>query len=541
MAIRARLGFRLRRYAGVLLAVSIMFTGTGASAAICRVAVDGVAGNDGLGWTTPKDLHGALADTGCSELWLKQGVYKPVSTTTAPTAAERAITFQISRDLLLYGGFAGTEDTLDARDPVAHRTILSGDIQGDDINEDGNFIAEWAHTAPDATYGELVGGNSFHVLTLGGQNGSSVTAATLIDGITITAGMAPASAPLPVGAGLFCWADAPNSVCSPRLNDVDFSGNYARQYGGGMMSRAAGADSVSSPSLTRVRFSGNNGSLGGGLANMTAGGSGNSTSNLNHSSPSLVDVSFTGNKGGQGGAMYSFATRYSTTSPELRRVTFSGNTAEPSGGAMYIRAAGIPSVVSPVLSEVTFSNNSAFQNGGAIYFEATGAATGAVELNPVFNHVTFANNSAFRGGALANDYAGGANNFSPSFSHVVFWGNHATFDDDFYFLVVNDAFFEYTILADGCVPWNDENRIITCGDGNSTADPQLGPLQDNGGFTQTHLPGPGSSAIDAGIAAPCLSDTDQRGVPRPQGSACDIGAVEVHSSGAIFANGFEND
>ncbi len=538
-ALRRR-NFRSWQCGAVLLAALAVLASPAATAAVCRVAVDGLVGNDGTDWDTPKDLHGALADDTCDELWLKQGVYKPVTTTTTPTPAERAITFQISRDLLLYGGFAGTEDTLGARDPVAHRTILSGDIQGDDINDDGNFIAEWAHTAPHPDFGELVGGNSFHVLTLGGENGSSVTAATLIDGITITAGMAPASAPLPTGAGLFCWADAPNSVCSPRLNDVDFSGNFTTQYGGGMMSRASGVDSVSSPSLTRVRFSGNYGRLGGGLTNMTAGGSGNSTGNLNQSSPSLVDVSFTGNKGVLGGAMYSFATRYSTASPQLRRVTFSGNTAETSGGAMYIRAAGIPSVVSPVLSEVTFSNNSAFQNGGASYFEATGAATGAVELNPVFNHVTFANNSAFRGGALANDWAGGANNFSPSFSHVVFWGNQATFDHDFYFLAVNHAFFEYTILADGCVPWNDKNRIIICGAGNITADPLLGPLQHNGGFTQTHLPDPGSSAIDAGIAAPCLSDTDQRGVPRPQGSACDLGAVEaIDANDLIFANGFE--
>ncbi len=56
-------------------------------------------------------------------------------------------------------------------------------------------------------------------------------------------------------------------------------------------------------------------------------------------------------------------------------------------------------------------------------------------------------------------------------------------------------------------------------------DPRLGPLQDNGGPTQTMLPLPGSPVINAGGICPVA--TDQRGVPRPQGVACDIGAVEV--------------
>ena len=58
------------------------------------------------------------------------------------------------------------------------------------------------------------------------------------------------------------------------------------------------------------------------------------------------------------------------------------------------------------------------------------------------------------------------------------------------------------------------------------ADAMLGPLQDNGGPTETHDLLPGSPAIDAGSVNCPPPDTDQRGVARPQGTDCDIGAVE---------------
>jgi hypothetical protein len=57
-------------------------------------------------------------------------------------------------------------------------------------------------------------------------------------------------------------------------------------------------------------------------------------------------------------------------------------------------------------------------------------------------------------------------------------------------------------------------------------DPKLGPLAINGGSTRTHALLPGSPAIDHAGAAPCATTWDQRGVRRPQGSRCDIGAFE---------------
>ena len=56
-------------------------------------------------------------------------------------------------------------------------------------------------------------------------------------------------------------------------------------------------------------------------------------------------------------------------------------------------------------------------------------------------------------------------------------------------------------------------------------DPLLGPLADNGGPTETQALLPGSPAIDAGAAEGCPQH-DQRGIARPQGAGCDIGAFE---------------
>jgi uncharacterized repeat protein (TIGR01451 family) len=61
----------------------------------------------------------------------------------------------------------------------------------------------------------------------------------------------------------------------------------------------------------------------------------------------------------------------------------------------------------------------------------------------------------------------------------------------------------------------------------SATDPKIGPLQFNGGFTQTHNLIANSPAIDAATSGCPAEFTDQRDVPRPQGSACDIGAVEA--------------
>ncbi len=94
--------------------------------------------------------------------------------------------------------------------------------------------------------------------------------------------------------------------------------------------------------------------------------------------------------------------------------------------------------------------------------------------------------------------------------------------------VVNDATCEFTATGDL-----------------QNTDALLAALADNGGPTQTRLPGASSPAIDRVPLAACndLNDVpladDQRGVERPSGAQCDSGAVEV-SAPLDFADGFED-
>jgi len=86
-------------------------------------------------------------------------------------------------------------------------------------------------------------------------------------------------------------------------------------------------------------------------------------------------------------------------------------------------------------------------------------------------------------------------------------------------------------LTDG---YNIESPGDTCGFDKGTdlvniAEGQLdlGQLQNNGGPTMTHALGVDSVALDRIPEVDCEVTEDQRGVTRPQGDACDVGAFEL--------------
>ncbi|MBV6403049.1 MAG: hypothetical protein CNIPEHKO_03372 [Anaerolineales bacterium] len=268
------------------------------------------------------------------------------------------------------------------------------------------------------------------------------------------------------------------------LTNVTFSANSADFYGGGMY------NNNSNPTLTNVTFSANSAVLDG-------GGMYNSFSN-----PTLTNVTFSANSAVlDGGGMYNYF-----SSPTLTNVTFSANSAVNNGGGMYNRFSN------PTLTNVTFSANSAAVGGGGMfnYFNS----------NPTLTNVTFSANSAVNnGGGMFND-----NSSSPTLTNVII--ANSTGGGDCY----NNGGTLNAASANNLI----EDAFNTCGltdgsNGNIVGqDPNLGPLANNGGFTQTFALQAGSPAIDAGTNAGCPSD-DQRGFLRPIGSTCDIGAYEYSS------------
>jgi len=151
----------------------------------------------------------------------------------------------------------------------------------------------------------------------------------------------------------------------------------------------------------------------------------------------------------------------------------------------------------PTLTNVTFSGNSA-HSGGGMYNSGS---------SPTLTNVTFSGNSAtFSGGGLVN-----ASSSNPIITNSILYGDTGGEISN----SSSSATVTYSIVQGGYA-----------GTGNLNADPLLGALANNTGFTKTMALKNGSPAIDSGNDANC-SAADQRGVTRPQGAHCDRGAYEV--------------
>ena len=231
------------------------------------------------------------------------------------------------------------------------------------------------------------------------------------------------------------------------------------------------------------------------LANLTIRGNsaaqyGGGVYNDTHSSPALTNVIIKGNFAVHGGGMYN-----EHSSPTLTNVTINGNSAVD-GGGMYNRIIGSQ----PTLTNVTISNNIATSTGGGMF--------NVLRSLPTLTNVTISGNSAPQAGGLYNSGS------SPTLVNVILWGNGTAMNnvDTSAPTVVN------SVVQGGCPSTASCTNVID-------ADPLLGALQDNGGFTETMALGTGSPAINTGNDVNCPA-TDQRGVTRPQGSGCDIGAFE---------------
>lgn len=177
-----------------------------------------------------------------------------------------------------------------------------------------------------------------------------------------------------------------------------------------------------------------------------------------------------------------------------------------------------------IITKSTFDNNSAKNGGGGIY-----TYQGSLKSYDC----TFSSNESDYGGGI---YNGG--NGLLRILHGTIVNNQAPYGGSGIYNFESTLEYANTILANGIsdcfnngtIELNVHNLVYdgSCDDGSTTnldGDPMLAPLADNGGPTLTHALLPTSPAIDAAHPDYC-SDTDQRGVSRPQGEACDIGSFE---------------
>jgi fibronectin type 3 domain-containing protein len=139
-------------------------------------------------------------------------------------------------------------------------------------------------------------------------------------------------------------------------------------------------------------------------------------------------------------------------------------------------------------------------------------------------NVTFSGNSAQSfGGGMGNS------NSNLQIRNTILWGNTAPTGTQ-----INNVNSTSTLndsVIDGVCPAGSTCTNVI------TTDPMLGTLGNYGGFTLTIPLLAHSSAINTGNDATCEA-TDQRGVARPQGEHCDIGAYEYVDTTAPTVDSF---
>jgi CSLREA domain-containing protein len=311
------------------------------------------------------------------------------------------------------------------------------------------------------------------------------------------------------------------------VSKTTVSGNSAASFGGGIFSVSAGLSTLANSTVS----SNSSGSHGGGIffdrgrltlvhstvSDNTAGGDGGGIENAG--TLMLLHSTVTANSSNSyGGGIFNF--NFGTVT--LSNSTVSNNSATSGGGGIYNHLGTL------TLTNSTVSGNSSRLDGGGIYNEYT---VNSYNSTIIDNRADADLNGLGVGGGVFNDSSAIFN-----FQNTILAGN---FESGLLFKVF------ISIPADcaGTINSNSNNIIA---DPNCTingpflqTNPMLGPLQDNGGPTQTHALLPGSPAIDAGNPGGCrdnlgaLLTTDQRGFPRPVDGnndnvlRCDIGAYEL--------------
>lgn len=314
------------------------------------------------------------------------------------------------------------------------------------------------------------------------------------------------------------------------LTNSTVSDNAADAKGGGVYSRG---DSLT---LTNSTISNNAADGGGGMSIFT-------------DTATLVNNTITGNSAryGNGGGIYSISDNLTVTNS-----TVSGNSSGDKGGGMF-------TVDSLTLTDSMVSGNFAHDLGGGVWTlsNSTTITNSTITGNSVLYHgggvhsqggTMILTNSTITGNS-AGYYGGGVYSYGPmTLTRTLVSGNtasrgaeivsaHGIVTANNFNLFGHDgltsaqAFYNFSPGATDITATSNGNNPTALADILDTT------LQDNGGPTFTHALVTGSPAIDASPVDVDCPATDQRGVTRPQGAACDIGAFEVADGGVLDTDG----
>ena len=294
-----------------------------------------------------------------------------------------------------------------------------------------------------------------------------------------------------------------------QATNVTFNDNHAGGLGGAIQNLSPG-----SLNLSQSTLSANTASDGGGIAQSSSGAStvnfstfADNTANSdgggiyvdNGKSLTMTTSTVSGNNAGSGGGVYNGGPLYVSNS------TISGNSATKDGGGFYNNLSGTSNIYNStiVFNQADFDGDNVGQGGGVF-----------TEGSSVFN---------VRNTVLAENHRKSGVFGSDCYGTVGSYGNNRFSD------------------ATNCTITQQGNFYTV-----QPSSTELGPLQNNGGPTQTHALVPPSSMIGGGLG--CIDQnsihlsTDQRGKPRPPSppvaanSICDLGAFEYNE---IFPAGFE--
>lgn len=443
---------------------------------VLRVNAAAAPGGNGFSWGTAyNDVQEALCQAVRSrgdvdEIWVAQGTYH------ADLGEDlRQLSFRLRNGLGIYGGFVGNETLRSQRDPVAHPTILSGDIGvgGDDSDNSMHVVvAEDVNNTAILDGFTIRDGNadteSVFFFTRGG--GFRMLSATpIISGCRIEDNSAGQ-----LGGGMYC-EDA-----SPMISNCAFVDNAADPDnfpGGGAMANVA----TSAPQTTGSSFTGNfAGYVGGAVVNYG-------------STPVFTSCTFTGNLSQYGGAVENG----DNSTASYINCGFHGNVADVHGGAFDIIGSD------PLIAGCVFTGNIAIANYG-------GAMTTFAGSSPTIVNCTMAlNDGGSTGGAIANDSDG------PTVTNCVLWNNSANFGNEEEQQIWNFAgqtIVNYSIVQG----WSG----VLGGAGNDGGDPRFvdpAGRDDSIGTADDDVRQlPGSPTIDGGSssAVPALLTVDYSGDPR---------------------------